>query len=112
VKFLIDEDVPAKVLKALTAIGHDAVRVPTSTPDAGVARLALNEHRTLITLDKDFTNRLLYPPSVHSIIVMRIHPPFANDLIAALSHFLDSIGQQEITGLTVIQRDGHLRISQ
>ena len=55
-KFLIDEDVPVKLLRTLTAAGHDARRVAQATPDPTVAAQAREEDRVLVTLDNDFTN--------------------------------------------------------
>ena len=52
-KFLIDEDVPVKVLKHLNRNGHDAVRVESGSKDKEVAKTARKEDRILITLDKE-----------------------------------------------------------
>ena len=111
-KFLIDEDVPLKVLKTLTALGHDAVRVPASTKDRDIADQAVRQSRILITLDKDFANRLLYPPSIFSIIHLRIHPPFADDLIIAIRQLLQKVSETELKGLIVLQKEAHVRISE
>jgi predicted nuclease of predicted toxin-antitoxin system len=112
VKFLVDEDVPVKLLKMLVAAGHDAVRVPASTKDRDIARQAASQVRILVTLDKDFTNRLLYPPLTSNIIYIRIHPPFADDLIAAMQQLLKEIPEPVLKGLIVLQRDGHMRIAE
>jgi predicted nuclease of predicted toxin-antitoxin system len=112
VKFLIDEDVPVKVLKFLTAAGHDAVRVTSGSPDQDIAQKSVSESRVLLTLDKDFSDRLVYSPSKFSIVCFRIHPPFADDLIEALRSLLHKASAADLRGLTLVQRDGELRITE
>ena len=108
-KFLIDEDVPVKVMAALTALGHEAVRVKPGSADPEIARLALSEKRTLLTLDKDFSNTILYPPSELTILLIHLHPPLAEPVIAAIQKYLAS--GSELKGLIILQPDGHLKIS-
>jgi predicted nuclease of predicted toxin-antitoxin system len=109
-KFLIDEDVPVKVLKTLAALGHDTVRVTHSTKDPQIARQAVESGRILITLDKDFSDKVQYPPSTFNIIHLRIHPPFADDLINALKQLLQEVPESNLTGFIVLRKEGHLRI--
>ena len=111
-KFLIDEDVPAKLLRSLNAAGHDAVRVTPSTADREIAKLAIAEDRIIITLDKDFTNRLLYPPSSCNIIHVRIHPPFADTVAGAVMQLLEHSQGQRLRGLIILERDGITRITE
>jgi len=61
-RFLVDEDVPRKLLTTLVHAGHDAIRVERSASDAAIALQAQHESRILITRDKDFTNTAFYPP--------------------------------------------------
>lgn len=111
-KFLVDEDVPTKLLKTLADLGHDVVRVPASSADRDIAGQALAENRVLVTLDKDFTNRFLYPPSTFTVIHIRIHPPFADDLITAVRQLLQEVPETDLRGLIVLHKDGHVRISE
>lgn len=82
-RILLDEDVHIKVAGWLSGTSHDVIRVPSSLKNGRVIELANHESRILITRDKDFSNRLMYPPNRHSgIIVLRIHPPQLDKLIS------------------------------
>ena len=110
-KFLIDEDVPVKLLKYLSSKDFDSIRVKPGSSDPDVARQAKNDNRILITLDKDFANTAMYPPAEFNIVQIRIHPPFADILIEAFQKLLVSIPSNEFKNLIVLQAGGHVRIS-
>ncbi len=111
-RFLADEDVPCKLLVALRAAGHDAVRVDQAGSDQAIAHRAKAERRIIVTLDKDFTNRALYPPSEFTIIHIRIHPPYARDLIEAFMRLLDVLPSEKFHGLIVLQKLGSIQVSE
>ena len=110
-KFLIDEDIPVKLLKELIAWGHDAQRVKPGSADPDIAQTSKRENRILITLDKDFANTVIFPPAEFNIVQIRIHPPFADILIEAFQKLLVSIPSNEFKNLIVLQAGGHVRIS-
>lgn len=56
--FLVDEDVPVKLLTALRAAGHDALRVDPGTADRALAERAARERRVLILLRRGGSVRL------------------------------------------------------
>src|SRR3990167_1107995 len=107
-KFLADEDVPAKLLKTLQTLGHDCVRVRASSSDSEVSQRAKNEGRILITLDKDFTNIALYPPREFDIVRIQIHPPYANPMIEAFKKLIDTIPANNLRGLIILESKGHI----
>ena len=109
-KFLVDEGVPVVLLKELVRLGHDAVRVKPASSDAKVAKRATQEKRTLITLDKDFTNTLMYPPSQLNVIHIRIHPPLAERIVDSVKKLLGSLSREDWKGLIVLEEAGHIRI--
>ena len=111
-KFLLDEDVPVKLLHALTRAGHDAVRVTPATPDPTIAAQARHEGRILVTLDKDFTNTALYPPSQLTIVHIRLHPPVAEELVETFLRLLAQVPADQIRGLLLVGTGGSLRILQ
>lgn len=111
-KFLLDEDVPLKLLKVLNAAGHDARRVVPSTPDPVAAAQASEEGRILVTLDKDFTNKSLYPPSRFTIVHIRIHPPYAEEIIEAFLRVLATLPSEPFRGLLLLDRTGSLLVSE
>jgi len=108
--FLIDEDVPFKLLKTLEMFGHDCVRTAPASSDSEVAGRAKKEGRILITLDKDFTNIARYPPAKYNIVRIQIHPPYADAIIEAFKKLLNSVKPDEFKGLIILQPKGHIRV--
>ncbi|MBI1871784.1 MAG: DUF5615 family PIN-like protein [Chlamydiae bacterium] len=109
-KFLIDEDVPLKILKFLKGLGHDAIRTIPSTTDPELAKLAKREERILISIDKDFTNTRLYPPEDFDIIHVQIHPPYADKIVESLKRLFDELSEKEFKGLIILLESGHIRV--
>jgi len=111
-KFVLDEDVPVKLGNALRAAGHDVTRVAPASADPAIATQARQAGRILITLDKDFTNRSLYPPERFTIVHLRIHPPYADDLIQAFLSLLERVPAERLRGLIVLGTAGSIRVSE
>ncbi len=105
-KFLVDEDVPVEIIEKLGKIGHDAIRVVPSSSDPENANRAKSEGRVLISLDKDLTNRSLYPPKENNIIHVQIHPPLADTVMDAINNMLAIIPPERIKGLIVLTKSG------
>ncbi len=63
----------------------------------------------IVTLDHDFVTLARSSAAAPPIIHVRIHPPYAPDLIAAFTRFLDGLSGRTPTGLTVLQKTGTLR---
>ena len=93
-KFLVDEDVPLKLLKVLLRSGHDAVRAEIGSSDLDNALRAKREDRILVTLDKDLANPLRFPPSEFNIVRIHIHPPYAEPVIEAFQKLLRATEEQ------------------
>lgn len=110
-RFLVDEDVPAKLLNTLLKLGHDAVRVKPGTPDTENVKRAKSEARVFITLDKDFINPAVYPAAEFDIIRLQIHPPYANALVSAFQKLLTTVPVEKFKGLIVLQEGGHIRVT-
>ena len=110
-KFLIDEDVPVKLLGFLSSRGHDAIRAASSTPDPELAKFAKTESRILVTLDKDFSNTRMFPPSQFNIVHIRLHPPFADPIIEAFKKLSNALPPAGWRGLTVLLETGHISVS-
>jgi predicted nuclease of predicted toxin-antitoxin system len=77
-------------------------------PDDAIISLAQAEGRTLLTLDKHFSNILVYPPgSHHGIIRVRIHPPLIDDIVNALNQLFQQLDITAMKGsLIILQREG------
>ena len=66
-KFLLDENLSPLHARTLRALGHDAVSVVelglSGADDPVVRDVAIRQERILVTLDADFANVLMFPPS-------------------------------------------------
>ena len=69
-RFKLDETLPRDAKALLLAAGHDVESAIderlAGNPDAKVLDACRAEGRVLITLDLDFADIRLYPPSTHS----------------------------------------------
>ena len=76
--FLLDENIPRKVLTSLLAEGYIATRVYDaglrSQPDIAVFAYARAHQMTIITFDTDYLNQIAFPPPHGGIIVLRFFP--------------------------------------
>jgi len=106
-RILLDEDVHIKLLNWLTERGHDVLRVPSGLKNGEVIELAKRTSRVLMTRDKDFANRLLYPPSnFPGFILLRIHPPQLEKLVEALQQLLSKLSEEQVRGKLVVVEEG------
>ncbi|OQX62348.1 MAG: hypothetical protein B5M51_06280 [Anaerolinea sp. 4484_236] len=76
-KFKIDENLPIEVAERLRQEGHDALTVIeqylNGASDSDLASICQEEKRIIITLDTDFANIRIYPPSQFlGLIVLRL----------------------------------------
>ena len=110
-KFLVDEDVPIQLIKALKTLNHDAIRVTPASSDIDNARRSKTEGRILISLDGDLTNTILFPPSEFNIIHIDIHPPYAEIIITAIKKLLEEIPENKLRGLIILTTTGPIKIS-
>lgn len=76
--FLLDENMPRRVLTFLRREGFSATRVYDvglrSQPDVAVFAYARTHHMTIITFDTDFLKRTAFPPPHAGILVLRSFP--------------------------------------
>ncbi|HVB23139.1 MAG TPA: DUF5615 family PIN-like protein [Ktedonobacteraceae bacterium] len=76
--FLLDENMPRKVLTSLRKEGFNAVRVYDaglrSQPDTAIFAYARTRHMTIITFDTDYLNQTAFPPPHAGILVLRSFP--------------------------------------
>lgn len=76
--FLLDENMPRKVLTSLKREGFNATRVYDvglrSRLDAAVFIYARAHHMTIITFDADYLNQTTFPPPHSGILVLRSFP--------------------------------------
>ncbi|NVM23342.1 MAG: DUF5615 family PIN-like protein [Desulfobacterales bacterium] len=77
--FLTDANVFVPMVEGLRQMGHDVFDVKEkgleNLSDPDLFHLAQNQRRIFVTMDKDFSSILLYPPGEHcGIIVASFHP--------------------------------------
>lgn len=111
----LDENLGARVAELLREAGHDTATVPDqqmcSVGDVELITACRTEHRCLVTLDLDFANPLVFPPSRYpGIAVLRLPPkPTPDDVIESARTFIIALSNYEIAGkLWVVQR-GRIR---
>lgn len=112
-RVLLDENIPRRVGEWLSHNGHEIVRVPAGFKNGAVIELARREARVLITRDQDFADRFTYPPAQSSgLIILRIHPPTQDRLVAALQRLLGERPEPQFSGqLIVVEEHGYHIIS-
>src|SRR5579885_2567354 len=76
--FLLDENIPRKVLSVLRAAGYTAVRVYDAGlrahSDAAIFAYARSHQMTIITFDTDYLNKTVFSPPHAGILVLRSFP--------------------------------------
>ena len=94
--FLLDENIPRKVLSTLRKAGYVAARVYDeklySQSDVAIFTHARARHMTIITFDTDYLNKIAFSPPHAGILVLRSFPRNAsvNDIASAV---LKAVGQ-------------------
>lgn len=114
--FLVDEDLPHSLVRALSAAGIGAQHVLESAPrgltDDEVLKLAVSKRLSLLTGDLGFGNLLKYPLGTHAGIVVTRFPNETPTeacnatIVAALLGLTD----EELTGSLVIIEPGRVRL--
>lgn len=102
IKFLTDANVFVPIVERLREMDHDVFDIKEEglekLTDIEVFQTAQNQKRILITMDKDFSNILLYPPSKHhGIIVLKLYKMKVDD---ATRKFIDAFKTLKLTDIT------------
>src|SRR5438067_13782338 len=97
--FLLDENMPRRILSALRRAGYNATRVYDerlrSQPDVAVFAHARAHQMTIITFDTDYLKRTAFPPPHAGIIVIRSFPrntsvtELASAVLKAVAQLID-----------------------
>jgi predicted nuclease of predicted toxin-antitoxin system len=114
--FKLDANVGARGAELLRRKGCDVATAAQEklerASDLEVIAASAREGRALITLDKDFSNPLRYPPKDYAgVIVLRLPVRFdASDVEANLEALLLTLGQTDLRGrLIVVDHPGRVR---
>ena len=103
--FLLDENVPRKILTSLRREGFNAVRVYDvglrSQPDTAIFAYARVYQMTIITFDTDYLNKAIFAPPHAGIIVLRSFPrdTSVNELASTVLKAVAQLSHLDITNL-------------
>ena len=91
----------------LRSKGHDVLRAAeagqATVDDAEILQLAIDEDRTLITLDEHFGDWAVLPLDKHpGVIRLKIHPTTTEGAARLLLPFLETHGREELRNHLII----------
>lgn len=101
--FLLDENMPRKILTSLRREGFNATRVYDaglrSQPDAAIFAYARAYDMTIITFDTDYLNRTVFPSPHAGMIVLRSFPrdTSVNELASAVLKAVAQLSHLDIS---------------
>jgi len=98
-KFISDENFPKAINELLSQEGHDIKESPLGLTDKQLSKLSKSESRIILTFDKHFLNKRLFPPEEHfGIVVFKITPPLIETTFLLLTKLLKQIKDSEFKG--------------
>lgn len=100
-KLLTDENIAVSTVLVLRELGYDVKDIKEEKQqgisDETIIQIALKEKRTIITLDKDFGNILLFPPPLSfGVILIDLRFPKPNLVNKVLDKFLSGKTQSQL----------------
>ena len=117
-KLKLDENLGRRCIEILLADGHDVATVAdqslTAATDEAVIKACQTEGRAIVTLDLDFSNPLVFPPSDYAgIAVLRLPSKASHEsLVAAVRTLADALKREELAGRLWSVEGGRIRIYQ
>jgi len=115
VKIKLDENLPARLVPPLNALGHDTHTVYqegiSGRDDRTVWRAAQDEGRFLVTQDLDFSDARRYMPGTHhGLLLVRLRDPGREALTHRIQELFKNERVETWTGCLVVATDRKLRI--
>ncbi|MBI4699912.1 MAG: DUF5615 family PIN-like protein [Deltaproteobacteria bacterium] len=117
-RFLIDEDMPRSMARALRASGFDAADVRDvglrGCADADVFRFALAHRMAIVTADLDFADVRTYALGSHEGIIVARFPNElpVGDLVAAVVRAVAGLADDDLRGALVVVEPHRIRMRQ
>jgi predicted nuclease of predicted toxin-antitoxin system len=114
-KFKTDENMPVEAAEDLRQACHDAETVVdqrlAGQPDVRVAEVCKAEGRAVVTLDLDFSDIRVYPPSDYAgIIVLRPSVQTITNIRRLLGQVIALLPTEPLAGHLWIVDEGQIRI--
>ena len=117
-KLKLDENLSLRACSRLAEDGHDvssvALQKMEAEPDSEVIAACLREGRVLVTLDLDFANPFIFPPSEYpGIAELRLpKKASAEDGLQVVATLAEGLQKNDITGKLWIVERSRIRIYQ
>jgi len=116
-RWKIDENVHPSVAAFLQERGHDAATIwdedLQGTSDSRLADICRSERRTLLTLDLDFANILVYPPDEHpGIVVLRLVDQTPSALLRVMQRAIGAIEKGPLEQRLWVIDESSIRVRQ
>jgi predicted nuclease of predicted toxin-antitoxin system len=118
VKLKLDENLGRRCIDLLTAAGHDVTTVVaqsmTAAADHELIEACRVEGRALVTLDRDFSNPLTFPPHRYAgIAVLRLpSQPSHASLLVVVRTLIDALTREKLYGQLWSVEPNRIRIYQ
>lgn len=113
-KLYLDQMFRVELKDLLGAQGHDVLRTAqagqSTADDAEILQRAIDEDRTLVTLDEHFGDWAILPLTKHpGVIRLKIHPTTTETAANLLLPFLKAHSQEEFQNHLIILARGAVR---
>jgi predicted nuclease of predicted toxin-antitoxin system len=116
-RFKVDENLPPDAAEVLRQEGHEVLTVfdqgLRNHTDPEVIAACQRENLTLLSLDLDFSNILVFPPEKFAgLIVLRLHRPGRTAVTGLIRRLLPHLATGPVVGKLWVVDEARIRIRQ